>query len=433
MAAEGASFAAMRHAETRQKLIALVTLGSLGDLHPCLALGARLQQQGCRIRIVTTEFYRSRVEQLGFEFRALRPDLDPTSATLIGSCDDLKKGPEILFRQVILPHLQDTYIDLVRALEGVDCMLAGELVYAAPLAAEKLGLRWASMILSPCSFFSEDDPPVLVNAPWMRSLRKAGRLPYRTAMTLVRMATRHWWNPVRLLRRQEGLRQDCDPLLKDKFSPHRVLALFSSWLAEPQRDWPAQTIQTGFVFHEEQGAVLDSSLEVERFLQLHPRPLVFTLGSTAVGYPGAFFPTSIEASKRLHAAALLIGATRRPEWVSPSIFSVPYLPYAQIFPRASVIVHQGGSGTTGQALRAGRPMLFVPWGWDQPDNAQRAVRRGSALTIPKDRYNARLAADAMEQLRSEAGFAQQAAAAARQMELEPGLAAASAAVLEMLP
>ena len=49
----------------------------------------------------------------------------------------------------------------------------------------------------------------------------------------------------------------------------------------------------------------------------------------------------------------------------------------------SVIVHQGGVGTTGQALRAGRPMLIVPFGQDQPDNARRCVRLGVARTIAR--------------------------------------------------
>jgi UDP:flavonoid glycosyltransferase YjiC (YdhE family) len=128
-----------------RKTIAFVTLGSLGDLHPCLALGVELKRSGHDVRVITTEFYRNRVERLGLDFRAMRPDWDPTSAALIGQCADLKKGPEILFRRVILPHLRHTYEDLLQSIEGVDLMVAGELVYAAPLVAEKLGLRWASL------------------------------------------------------------------------------------------------------------------------------------------------------------------------------------------------------------------------------------------------------------------------------------------------
>jgi rhamnosyltransferase subunit B len=121
------------------------------------------------------------VEQHGLAFRPMRPGLDPTAPDLIAQCDDLQHGPEILFRRIILPHLRDTYDDLRGAASAADLMVAGELVYAAPLVAEKLGIRWASIILSPCSFFSAHDPSVLVNAPWLMKIRKAGTLPRRMA------------------------------------------------------------------------------------------------------------------------------------------------------------------------------------------------------------------------------------------------------------
>lgn len=362
----------------------------------------------------------------------MRPDWDPTSAELIAQCDDLKNGPEMLFRKVILPHLRQTYEDLSLAIDGVDLMVAGELVYAAPLVAEKLGLRWVSLILSPCSFFSAYDPPLMVNAPWMMTVRKAGLLPYRALFNLARLGTRHWWNPVLELRKEEGLRPSCDPLMKDKFSPELVLALFSSWLAQPQPDWPKQTAQPGFIFHDGAGNGDGDHPELTRLLQSHGSPLVFTLGSTAVGYPGTFYRTSIEVTQRLSASAVLIGATREVEWIAPTILSLPYVPYSRIFPSASVIIHQGGSGTTAQALRSGRPMLFVPWGWDQPDNALRAERRGSALSIRKDRYSIDEAANAIDRLRNDRTFSTYANAAAKHVQQEPGLTEAVRSILRLL-
>lgn len=56
-------------------------------------------------------------------------------------------------------NLNDSYADLLDAAEGADLMLAGELMYAAPLVADKLSLPWASIILSPCSFLSAHDQP----------------------------------------------------------------------------------------------------------------------------------------------------------------------------------------------------------------------------------------------------------------------------------
>ncbi len=355
----------------------------------------------------------------------MRPDWDPTEPDLIGQCEDFRNGPKILFRKLILPHLRSTYDDLLAAVDGADLMIAGELVYAAPLVAEKLGMRWVSMILSPCSFFSAHDPSMLVNAPWMMKVRKAGRISYRLLLETARIGTRHWWNPVRALRRQEGLSSSCDPLMKDKFSPELVLALFSSWLATPQADWPPQTLQAGFVFHDGGHVTMRSHPELDQLLSKGESPLVFTLGSTAVSHPGRFYETSMEAVRRLGMRALLIGATREVRWAGPNILWVPYAPYSQVFPSASVIVHQGGSGTTGQALRAGKPMLFVPWGWDQPDNGARVERLGAALCIPRERYTAERATAALRRLTDDASFALQSQAAATQIRYENGLTIAA--------
>ena len=117
------------------KKILFATMGSLGDLHPCLALGAELTRRGHAVTIASTEFYRGRVEQLGMKFHPIRPDWDPTDSTLIGQCENLRTGPEILFRKLVLPHLRPTYDDLLAAAKGADLMLAGEVVFAAPLVA----------------------------------------------------------------------------------------------------------------------------------------------------------------------------------------------------------------------------------------------------------------------------------------------------------
>src|SRR6266446_3233230 len=136
------------------KRILIATIGSLGDLHPCLALAVELQRRGHRVEISSTPYYRSRVEALGIAFHPLRPDWDPTDLRLIRQCEDLKKGPEVLYRKMLLPELRNTYGDLLSVARHTDLMVAGELVYASPLVAEKLGLRWVSVILSPFSFFS---------------------------------------------------------------------------------------------------------------------------------------------------------------------------------------------------------------------------------------------------------------------------------------
>jgi rhamnosyltransferase subunit B len=416
----------------QSKRILFATVGSLGDLHPCLALALELQRRGHRATIASIEYYRLKVEGFGIGFLPLRPDMDPTDGEMIRQCEDLKRGPEILFRKIVLPHLRETYQDLLEAAAGADLMVAGELNYAAPLVAEKIGLRWVSAILSPASFFSAHDPSVIVNVPWLIHVRKAGWRAYRAVFNLGRLGTRHWWDPVRQLRRDEGLRPDCDPLFRDKFSPDLVLALFSPFLAQHQPDWPSQTVQPGFVFFDQHRSDPAGDRKLEEFLAVSDPPIIFTQGSTAVHAPGDFYEVSAEAARRLGRRALLVGAEVAPGAPSSRIVAVPYARYSRIFRGAAINVHQGGSGTTGQALYAGRPQLIVPFGWDQPDNATRVERLGAGIHLPRSAYSVSSATAALERLLAEKRFSERAAQVGAQIQAEDGLGAACEAIEALL-
>lgn len=409
----------------RRHRILLATIGSLGDLHPCLALGLELQRRGHSVAIASTPYYQEKVVNLGIDFHPMRPDWRPDDSELIRQCEDLRTGPEVLFRRLILPHLRDTYDDLARAAKDADLLIAGELVFAAPLVAEKCRLPWISAILSPCSFLSAHDPSVLVNLPDLIRLRRAGWAVNRAVLNLGRMATRRWWTPVRDLRHELGLRRECDPL-RDKFSPYLTLALFSRFLAQPQPDWPAKTVQPGFVFFNRRSANDASWLEtLANFLQAGEAPLVFTLGSTAVHNAGNFYEVSVEAAKQLGRRAILIGV---PGVHSADMLALPYASFAEVFPHAAAIVHQGGSGTTGQALRAGRPMLVIPYGWDQPDNGARVERAGAGLCIARKAYTPETATIALKRLIDVPSFADNALRIGKRLSEENGLTAACDAI-----
>jgi UDP:flavonoid glycosyltransferase YjiC (YdhE family) len=412
-----------------RRRIVLATIGSLGDLHPMLVLATELAHRGHDVAIASTPFYRERIHALGFAFHPLRPDWDPTDSALIAQCEEIKRGPEILFRRMILPHLRDTYADLDGAVAGADLMLAGELVYAAPLVAEKRQLPWASVILSPTSFFSAHDPSLLVNAPALYRLRRAGWRINRAFLKLGKAASHHWWTSVRKLRAELGLRTQCDPVFRDKFASELVLALFSKVLAQPQPDWPRQTIQPGFLFYDKSSAE-EPADRLQQFFSAGSPPLVFTQGSTAVHHPGSFYENSVRAARMLGRRALLIGTQQHAD--GDNVLAVPYASYAAVFPEAAAIVHQGGSGTTGQALRAGRPQLIVPFGWDQPDNAARVERLGAGLSLARVAYTPATAADALKRLLSEDRFRIAAEAARNEVRDTPALAIASDAIEALL-
>ena len=138
---------------------------------------------------------------------------------------------------------------------------------------------------------------------------------------------------------------------------------------------------------------MNVSPELERFIKAGSAPVVFALGSVAVYTAGNFFQMAAEAADMLKRRAVLVVGkdTENPpvEGLPPNMIAVDYVPYSKLFPKAAAIVHQGGIGTTGQALQAGKPTLVVPFAHDQPDNARRLERLGISKTLPLKRCSAR--------------------------------------------
>jgi UDP:flavonoid glycosyltransferase YjiC (YdhE family) len=128
--------------------------------------------------------------------------------------------------------------------------------------------------------------------------------------------------------------------------------------------------------------------EAARFLDEGEPPIVFGLGSAAVWMGKDYFRAAIRAAVELGRRAMLLTGEPWTEELPAGIRAFDYLPYSQVFPRAAVVVHQAGAGTLSQALRAGRPQLITPAGFDQMDNAARAARLGVARVLPFQRVSA---------------------------------------------
>lgn len=305
-------------------------------------------------------------------------------------------------------------------------IFAGEGVVAASLVAEKLGIRWASSAMAPISFFSAYDPPVLAPFPFLSKLRGFGLIANRGVINFAKLVSNSWAEPIHQLRHELGLPPlKGNPLIDDKFSPYLVLALFSPILAKPQLDWAANTVITGFTFYDGSQDRTKLTKELKQFLDAGEPPIVFTLGSAAVLDPGNFYQESIQAAKQLNRrAVLLIGKNTPPENLSEDILAVNYAPYSQIFPHACAIVHQGGIGTTAQALRAGRPTLVMPYSHDQPDNAARVERLGTSQTILRKQYSGSQAAKELSNLLHNSSYAIKAAEVAGIIKTENGVCVA---------
>lgn len=411
------------------KRILIATTGSLGDLHPYMAVALELQARGHSVRIATANAYRRKVERAGIEFAPMGPHIDPTDSEVMRAAMDLKNGPEYLLRRLLYPAIPDAYLEVRKALAGMDMLVTHALAHAAQIAAEKTGVRWISTVLSPTTFFSRFDPPVPAPYPFLGRLRDLGPGVNGFALKLGRMMTRGWMEPVTQFRERIGLDAGEDPVFEGQHSRKRVLAMYSSVLGGPQPDWPPHTVQTGFALYDQDEPGRGLEPELERFLDSGAPPVVFTLGSAAVRSADGFYPESVDAIRRLGCrGVLLTGENEIPNRLPAGIAAMRYARFSKLFPRASALVHSGGIGTTAQALLAGRPMLVVPWAFDQPDNASRLERLGVARSLSRRRYNARRAVGALEALHSQPSYSSAARRTADLVGSEDGTRSASDAV-----
>ncbi len=291
--------------------IVLSNIGTLGDINPLIALALELRRRGHSPVMALPNVYRPKLEPLGLEFHAIRPDIDPTNNVLVEMVYDIKHGTEHGLRDFLFPSLRQTYDDFMDAATKptrADLLLLGELNYAGPIVAEVTGIPWASYLLAPLSFFSAFDPPVLPPYPKLAKADKSVPGFGRVIKRVARFASRKWPEPIYALREELGLPRGDNPLFDAKHSPSLVLALFSRVLGTEQKDWPPHTLITGFAYYDADAGNAKLPPNLEEFVASGEPPIVFTLGSAAVLAAGDFYEVSAKAAMELgKRAVLLIG------------------------------------------------------------------------------------------------------------------------------
>ena len=366
------------------------TFGSFGDVHPYMAIGLELQSRGHSVTIATSAIHQRKIELAGLSFHPVRPDLSLDDEELLRRFYDRHRGSGRIIR-MLDASVRQTYEDSLGAFAGADLVVTHIVSFGGICAAEKLRKPWISTVLAPFSFLSAFDPPVFANAPWASGLKKLGPGFVRAFFKIGRAQSRSWLRETARLRAEVGLPAAPHPLFDGIHSPRAVLALFSIHFAQQQPDWPANTRITGFPFFSSTNEHEALASEIEQFFSEGESPVVFTLGSSAVLAAGTFYPDALEAVRRLGVRALLLTGPYSqglPDRFPPGVLVADYAPHAAVFARASVIVHQGGIGTTAQAMRSGRPMVVVPFAHDQFDNADRVRRLGLASVVPRYSYSA---------------------------------------------
>jgi UDP:flavonoid glycosyltransferase YjiC (YdhE family) len=100
-----------------------------------------------------------------------------------------------------------------------------------------------------------------------------------------------------------------------------------------------------------------------------------------------------------------LGGAIEPHEVAPAknTWIVASAPHLEVLRETLLVVTHGGHGTVMATLMRGLPMLVIPHGRDQGDNAARLVERGAGLALSRDATSEEIRA-ALARLLDETSF-----------------------------
>ncbi len=423
---------------TNRKII-LATVGSLGDLHPFLAIGQALRARGLRPILAVPLDQVSKCRDAGLEAEAILPSFDELGrATGLEDDEIVRKviaDTNFLVNQILLPPLGESTNRLMEIVSEADAVVGSIFALAAPIAAEARSVPYISAVLQPMSWFSLLDPPVapgfggLVKPPLGIMGKNWNRLIGAMMATELKRRYAKRINAVRL---SHGLaKSSATPVLQPGTRLTYSLGLYSSSLGDIPADAPQPASLTGFPwFDSADGKPTPLPEDLSCFLEEGPPPLVVSLGSFVPFAAQEFYRRAAAIALELKMRAILL-TQFDPGIDEPSIKVVGYAPHSLLFPHAAAIIHHGGIGTLGQALRSGKPQLIVPFMGDQFDHAKRLERLGAGVSASVDAFMQN-GTDPLRKILSDPNYEINANRVAQKVREESGADVAADKILEII-
>lgn len=388
--------------------VLLTPFGSAGDVYPLIGIGIELLRRGHRVTMITNAYFEDISRRAGFEFVPLSRSEEYFKLIENPHLWHPQKGGPLLAESSVIPAIPVIYqLIAERYQPGETVVVAGSLALGARVAQEKLGVPLAMIHLQPAVFRSRFEPPTHPGLEWIHWLPP--RLRPAVFRLMDYMIDGIYAGPLNAFRAQLGLSPVKRVMDLWWHSPEQTLALFPSWFAAPQPDWPPFVRMLDFPQFDATG--LEAKPEgFDDYLQDGEPPIVFTPGS-AMKTGQDFFRVSARACELLGRRGVFL--TRYPEQLPQPlprlICHFSYAPFSQILPKAAVFVHHGGIGTVAQALKAGVPQLVMPCCYDQLDNATRVQRLGAGLSLPRPKYQESAVAKHLKRLLGDPRFRQRCA------------------------
>jgi UDP:flavonoid glycosyltransferase YjiC (YdhE family) len=415
--------------------IAVLTMGSRGDVQPYVALSRGLRAAGHEAWLATAERFRDFVESHEVPFRTFEA-LDPHEVLFGAEGSALVEGGGNALEQLraasklLEPAVEKGFAEAARVCADADAVVTSSLalLFSDPVC-ERLRLPQVPALLQPVRTTAEFPSWMFPPAPrWLPGRRAWHRISHRLTWDLM------WWlfrRPNQKARaRVLGLPPGGSPIHRIARARELVLHGWSPSVLPRPPEWGAEVRVTGYWFLDAAEGFAPPP-ELEAFLADGPPPVCVGFGSMPSQDPARLTETVVRALERCGQRGLLLTGWGGLGGISlpPQVLAVDALPHDWLFPRVAAVVHHGGLGTTGAAFRAGVPQVALPFFGDQPFWAARVPALGvGPRPIRRRALSVERLAQAMHRAVADAEHRRRAAAVAERIRAEDGVGSAVAAL-----
>ena len=368
-----------------QKSYLFVTIDGGGNIPPVLGLARRLAQRGHRVRQLSEPCLRPAAESYGLEFLPFSQYFTRTDRRE-DIFEDWKAGPlsNPIFENIIFGPAEIVVRETRRAMEAVsaDVLVADCLLFPALIAAEALGLPGVVVFHMPEYLPGPNRPPGMMGLVPGRGV--PGRWRDRLLGNIFNLIFNRGLSTLNTIRAQHQL----PPLANAVDQVHRAGRRFiqtSRAFDFPIEPAPANVRYTGPVLDDPDWVVPWAS----PWAVDDGRPLVVVSFSSTFQNQRTAIERCIEALGTLPVRGLLtLGPAMAKEslLLPDNLVAVESAPHTRVFTHADLVITHAGHGTTMRALANGLPLLCLPMGRDQNDNAAKVAYHGAGIRLsPKAR------------------------------------------------
>jgi sterol 3beta-glucosyltransferase len=329
--------------------IALLTLGTRGDVQPYAVLGKAFQHNGHEVTLSTGKNFSQLAHTYGLKFIPVEADFQALINSPEGKA--MMKNPFLArkhFRSVVHPMMLEAMKRFFDVAKEADCVLYHVKSLADYFADQFPGKMIRANVIPAIRPTSEFPNPVFSGLSLPRFLN---RFTYKLADLGLAMMNQ----AIRDFRHSSGL----DPKFLKKINLTELYGISETFLKKPQ-DFPANSFFTGFWFGE---SPEELSQDIVDFIASAKKTIVVTFSSMPFQTNFNLEQSLVKISTELGVNVLVVkgwGFENMRVDENRSLKIIESAPFDKLFPRVSAVVHHGGIGTLSLCLRAGVPSLSCP-------------------------------------------------------------------------